>query len=261
MARMVKKIVTKRRIHKETLINTLIFSLDDLCNGRKIGQKERRKLLSMLVDIYSGESHEAAKQSYMQVLEFLTNEGKLIKMRRSFSHFDGPVGVIGDIMGKYPSLQGLFLSVLYLSDMQKDIDLTSNLLELGEVVERVRIVESLKRGYDKIMKKVSLLPEHINELQVLRDIANEYSLSGTFIVLPEITVGLSDKSAEYKDIVAAIKRFPVAEQLRAVRKENLTRMNALLLDIADIFIDYTIGDVRKKALIEFPGLCKKYSRK
>lgn len=253
-----KRIVKKQLPTKEEHLRTLLYSLDEVLYGKKVGLKKRSEILDVLCTIYMSEDAELSRKNYRILNEYLTKDSSLIKVKRTFPGFAVSPDIFGEILEQYPNLVGLFLSVLYLSNLQTNSDLCDDIVELGSVLEKLNVVNRLNKCFKHIQLKEQILPYQLVELQILRNMANNFSLAGTFTTLPMVTVGLVANSKEYKDIIAAINRFPVSEELSSMFQYNTKRMRLLLSDISDIFLDYSIGEIRKKGLVTFPKLCRKF---
>lgn len=250
----VKKTKKGKPVQSQPVLLKFLFLLDDLFCGKKGGRTGRQMFYKQLLEALH--QRDAALLLYVQ--DLLAKDLEKIKIKRDFLDLSGTAEEAFKLLHQDTGLSGIFNFQLFLSSLWKDDDLVADITALGRNLDSQVTLKTYFHCLELLKHRKNIIPEHIAALQGLRNIANDMSLVGSGKALPEITISLKESDQEYKDVVAAISRYPVKEELDTLQTTLTTSRSELLDDIADIFRDYSRGELRMNALNKLPNMVTMY---
>jgi hypothetical protein len=139
----------------------------------------------------------------------------------------------------------------------KHEDLAADITGIAQALDTLRILNHAQFVYKKVSSNKRLQPTDLEGLQLLPSLAEKHQLIATLRALPPLPANLSKKIVTIDpEIVTAIVRFPVRDELESLNRSNQGGLENYLSDFADFFKTTLLGEVRRQGLRNFPKRCR-----
>lgn len=194
-----------------------------------------------------------------KLLKLLERDAALPKIQRDFTDFVGTPADYVAILQRSFSIQSIFSALLTVTNWHKHEDLAADITGIAQALDTLRILNHAQFVYKKVSSNKRLQPTDLEGLQLLHSLAEKHQLIATLRALPPLPANLSKKIVTIDpEIVTAIVRFPVRDELESLNRSNQGGLENYLSDFVDFFQDYPIGEVRRQGLRNFPKRCRAY---
>lgn len=237
------------------IISKLACSIDDICNAKKGGRLLRHKTINKFVaTLLSGD-----RDRFEEFTLVLEKDKQLPKMKRIFPDFNVTAQKLFTWPEKVNGLGRLFQKITLFSDWQKKSEFLDDLESLGLLLEYGHVIASAVRLINSKTYPNKVVDNNRIGLIYLRELTSVFYTAATMKMLPTVSNTNELSRADKEEVVSAIKRFSVEEEVLSQYKNLQLDLKTMHADITDFLVDYPKSAIRIKGLASLAKNCRAYT--